>query len=133
VSGLKKILLILICITVTLPRDIFHTVFHIADILHHFHHHHEEEHISFSDFIIKHNSDETTHHHDEDDHQDFPANHRHITDDFQFVSIPAHKICINISIADGEGQPDKFPLSQQIAESLFIRSIWQPPKTEFFI
>lgn len=126
----KHIIIILLTIGLTVPKDVLQFVIGIPATIHHFYHHNKEHgYISFIDFINEHCSD-TDNHHDKNDHEhdNLPFNHQHTSDCNQTLTYIPFFHSVNLKF--------QFPLSSQLKivpkqfflGSDFFKSIWQPPK-----
>jgi len=126
---LKHITVIVICIGITVPKDVLIQLGGIPALFQHFlHHNHEHESISFIDFAALHYA-EDLHHDDEDqEHKNLPCDHHHSTECFSTVTAvfnhDANQLLFTFS---AETSRNFLPLTENFYSSYF-QNIWQPPK-----
>jgi len=130
---LRKITVLVLIATMTVPSAVFHFATDIPEIVSHYQHHNlKHESVSFVDFLLDHaikgNHPDTEH----PEHRGFPEHHHHTSScctTILVAQVPPAQPFFEWSTPDfDEDETAKINRNYRFNPSEFSSSIWQPPQ-----
>jgi hypothetical protein len=129
-KAIKKLVLIVLCVQITLPSDLLHDIVCLPLLFSHFaHHNHHHDSVSFTDFVAQHYQENDLHHdHEDEDHENLPFHHHDQLTVSQTIIAFSEIKHFQFTPVYFENPVLSIIYHQEFYPSGCSSSIWRPPK-----